>query len=134
MERCSDDGEPSGTAGRPMLDLLVGAGVHDVLAVVTRYFGGTLLGTGGIVRAYSAATKEALENCEIRQKEVGYRMTIATDYVDLGKIQYLAAARELKRRKCRLWGKMCRLRMRSLRRKSMPLKKNWLTKPVENVR
>ena len=96
VERCSDDGEPSGTAGRPMLDLLVGAGVHDVLAVVTRYFGGTLLGTGGLVRAYSAATKEALENCEIRQKEVGYRMTIATDYVDLGKIQYLAAARELK--------------------------------------
>ena len=96
VERCSDDGEPSGTAGRPMLDLLVGAGVHDVLAVVTRYFGGTLLGTGGLVRAYSAATKEALENCEIRQKEVGYRLTIATDYVDLGKIQYLAAARELK--------------------------------------
>ena len=63
---------------------------------MTRYFGGTLLGTGGLVRAYSAATKEALENCEIRQKEVGYRMTIATDYVDLGKIQYLAAARELK--------------------------------------
>lgn len=105
VERCSDDGEPSGTAGRPMLDLLVGAGVHDVLAVVTRYFGGTLLGTGGLVRAYSAATKEALENCEIRQKEAGYRMTIATDYVDLGKIQYLAAAQRIKRRKCRLWGK-----------------------------
>ena len=96
VERCSDDGEPSGTAGRPMLDLLVGAGVHDALAVVTRYFGGTLLGTGGLVRAYSAATKEALENCVIRQKEAGYRMTIATDYVNLGKIQYLAAARELK--------------------------------------
>lgn len=88
-----------------MLDLLVGAGVHDVLAVVTRYFGGTLLGTGGLVRAYSAATKEALENCEIRQKEAGYRMTIATDYVDLGKIQYLGSCQRIKRRKCRLWGK-----------------------------
>lgn len=90
IERCSDDGEPSGTAGRPMLDLLVGAGVHDALAVVTRYFGGVLLGTGGLVRAYSAATKEALQKCDIREKEAGYRTTILTDYVDFGKIQYLA--------------------------------------------
>ena len=96
LTRCSDDGEPAQTAGRPMLDVLLGEDVHNVCVVVTRYFGGTLLGTGGLVRAYSAATKEALENCEIRQKAVGYRMTIATDYVDLGKIQYLAAARELK--------------------------------------
>ena len=91
IERCSDDGEPSGTAGRPMLDLLVGAGVHDALAVVTRYFGGVLLGTGGLVRAYSAATKEALQKCDIREKEAGYRTTILADYVDFGKIQYLAA-------------------------------------------
>lgn len=90
IERCSDDGEPSGTAGRPMLDLLVGAGVHDALAVVTRYFGGVLLGTGGLVRAYSAATKEALQKCDIREKEAGYRTTILADYVDFGKIQYLA--------------------------------------------
>lgn len=91
IERCSDDGEPSGTAGRPMLDLLVGAGVHDALAVVTRYFGGVLLGTGGLVRAYSAATKEALQKCDIREKEAGYRTTILADYVDFGKIQFLAA-------------------------------------------
>ena len=91
IERCSDDGEPSGTAGRPMLDLLVGAGVHDALAVVTRYFGGVLLGTGGLVRAYSAATQEALQKCDIREKEAGYRTTILADYVDFGKIQYLAA-------------------------------------------
>ena len=91
IERCSDDGEPTGTAGRPMLDLLVGAGVHDALAVVTRYFGGVLLGTGGLVRAYSAATKEALQKCDIREKEAGYRTTILADYVDFGKIQYLAA-------------------------------------------
>ena len=91
IERCSDDGEPSGTAGRPMLDLLVGAGVHDALAVVTRYFGGVLLGTGGLVRAYLAATKEALQKCDIRETEAGYRTTILADYVDFGKIQYLAA-------------------------------------------
>ena len=51
ISRCSDDGEPSGTAGKPMLDVLLGAGVHNVCVVVTRYFGGTLLGTGGLVRA-----------------------------------------------------------------------------------
>ena len=56
--RCSDDGEPSGTAGRPMLDVVQGAGLRNVLVVVTRYFGGTLLGTGGLVRAYSQAVQE----------------------------------------------------------------------------
>ena len=58
--RCNDDGEPSQTAGRPMLDVLLGEDVHNCCAVVTRYFGGTLLGTGGLVRAYSAAVKEGL--------------------------------------------------------------------------
>ena len=53
--RCSDDGEPSGTAGRPMLDVILGEDIYNVAAVVTRYFGGILLGTGGLVRAYSAA-------------------------------------------------------------------------------
>ena len=61
--RCSDDGEPSGTAGRPMLDILDGQGIYNVVAVVTRYFGGTLLGTGGLVRAYSGAMKEGLNHC-----------------------------------------------------------------------
>ncbi len=59
-ERCSDDGEPSGTAGRPILDVLTGNGIHNAAAVVTRYFGGTLLGTGGLVRSYTAAVKDAL--------------------------------------------------------------------------
>lgn len=90
-ERCSDDGEPSGTAGRPMLDVLVGQGLHDVLVVVTRYFGGTLLGTGGLVRAYSAAVKAGLEACVVQEKIQGYLVKIQTDYNGLGKIQYIAA-------------------------------------------
>ena len=61
LMRCSDDGEPSGTAGRPMLDVLAGAGLCNIVVVVTRYFGGTLLGTGGLVRAYSGAVKAGLE-------------------------------------------------------------------------
>lgn len=93
--RYSDDGEPSGTAGRPMLDIITGQGIHDVLVVVTRYFGGTLLGTGGLVRAYSAAVKEGLANCTILEKCRGYLVTVRTDYNNLGKIQYAAAEMEL---------------------------------------
>ena len=89
-ERCSDDGEPSGTAGRPMLDVLTGQGLHDVLVVVTRYFGGTLLGTGGLVRAYSAAVKEGLAHCRIQEKIRGCLVTFETDYNGLGKVQYIA--------------------------------------------
>ena len=63
--RYSDDGEPQGTAGKPILDMLVKSGVDDVCVVVTRYFGGTLLGTGGLMVAYREATKEALKNAEM---------------------------------------------------------------------
>lgn len=87
-ERCSDDGEPSGTAGRPMLDVLLGEGVHNVAVVVTRYFGGTLLGTGGLVRAYSRAVQEGLKNSVIIEKQEGTLLTLKTDYNGIGKIQY----------------------------------------------
>ncbi len=87
--RCSDDGEPSGTAGRPMLDVLAGSRVTNVCVVVTRYFGGTLLGTGGLVRAYSAAVKEGLANCEIIRKISGHSVDIDCDYNDFGRIQYM---------------------------------------------
>lgn len=89
VSRCSDDGEPSGTAGKPMLDVLLGAGLHNVCVVVTRYFGGTLLGTGGLVRAYSQAVQEGLANSLIAEKIMSCRMKIYTDYNGIGKIQYI---------------------------------------------
>ena len=66
--KCSDDGEPSGTAGRPMLDILQKEGLTDILCVVTRYFGGTLLGTGGLVRAYSSALKDAIDKSAFKNE------------------------------------------------------------------
>ncbi len=89
IQRCSDDGEPSQTAGRPMLDVLLGEGIHNVVVVVTRYFGGTLLGTGGLVRAYSGAAKEGLNNSILVTKHVGSKYEIDTDYTGIGKIQYI---------------------------------------------
>ena len=80
LQRCSDDGEPSQTAGRPMLDVLLGAEVHNICVVVTRYFGGTLLGTGGLVRAYSGAVQEGLSNSTIVEKCLGRQLDITTDY------------------------------------------------------
>lgn len=89
LKRCSDDGEPSGTAGCPMLEVLEGEGIRNVAVVVTRYFGGTLLGTGGLVRAYSASVKAGLASSVIITKIPGVKLKIETDYTGLGKIQYL---------------------------------------------
>ena len=93
--RCSDDGEPAGTAGKPMLDVLTGEDLHDTAVVVTRYFGGTLLGTGGLVRAYQGAVKEGLQASTVITKRLGYRYEIGTDYTGLGKLQYLLASRQI---------------------------------------
>lgn len=95
IQRCSDDGEPSGTAGKPMLDVLLGEEIHDVVVVVTRYFGGTLLGTGGLVRAYSNSAKEGLLASKVITKIHGQKITIQTDYTGLGKIQYILGQRGL---------------------------------------
>lgn len=92
ISHCSDDGEPSKTAGRPMLDVLLGEDIHNICVVVTRYFGGTLLGTGGLVRAYQGALKAGLENCKIIDKCFGKRFLVKTDYNGIGKLQYLAAS------------------------------------------
>ena len=93
LARFSDDGEPGGTAGKPMLDVLMGEDIHNVAVVVTRYFGGTLLGTGGLVRAYSGATKEGLAHSQIISRIRGIKLSVDTEYGDLGKIQYILGER-----------------------------------------
>lgn len=93
--RCSDDGEPSQTAGKPMMDVLAGAGLTNTAVVVTRYFGGTLLGTGGLVRAYSAAVQEGLKNSRIITKYWGTELLVGTDYNGIGKLQYLFGQRQI---------------------------------------
>lgn len=91
LTRCSDDGEPAGTAGRPMLDVLLREEIHNTAVVVTRYFGGVLLGTGGLVRAYQKATQEGLAVSTIIEKRLGKELHIHTDYTGIGKLQYLFA-------------------------------------------
>ena len=95
LVRCSDDGEPGGTAGRPMLDVLLGENLYNTAVVVTRYFGGTLLGTGGLVRAYSRAVQEGLAQSDIIEKIYGAILQIETDYNGLGKIQYLIGEKKI---------------------------------------
>lgn len=89
LTRCSDDGEPGGTAGRPMLEVLLGEGIRNVAVVVTRYFGGVLLGTGGLVRAYTQAVKAGLQNCVTGRMRRGWEVEVETDYTGIGKILYL---------------------------------------------
>lgn len=93
--RCSDDGEPAQTAGRPMLDVLLGEGLCNVAVVVTRYFGGVLLGTGGLVRAYQRAVREGLLASTVIERREGIRLSVGTDYTGLGRLQHLIAQREL---------------------------------------
>lgn len=89
LTRCSDDGEPGGTAGRPMLEVLLGEGIRNIAVVVTRYFGGVLLGTGGLVRAYTQAVKEGLRSCTVGRMRSGWEVEVGTDYNGVGKILYL---------------------------------------------
>ncbi len=84
----SDDGEPSQTAGMPILNVLKGQEIHDALIVVTRYFGGTLLGTGGLVRSYTNASKAAIENAVVLEAVEGFRATAEIPYTLVGKIKY----------------------------------------------
>jgi uncharacterized YigZ family protein len=80
----SDDGEPSGTAGRPILDVIEGAEITDVIVVVTRYYGGTKLGTGGLARAYSEVAAKAVEKAEIAQRYLtkSFRISLRFSYFD----------------------------------------------------
>lgn len=91
--RYSDDGEPSGTAGRPILEVLTASGIRGLTLVVTRYFGGTLLGTGGLVRAYTQAAQAGLANSRVTVMRYGYTVTVGTDYNGIGRIQYLLGQR-----------------------------------------
>lgn len=95
LTKCSDDGEPAGTAGRPMLDVLLKENIHNAAVVVTRYFGGVLLGTGGLVRAYQQATKAGLSASEIIEKKDGAVLFIRTDYTGIGRLQYLFAQEKI---------------------------------------
>ena len=85
----SDDGEPGGTAGRPMVSIIEGSGILEIVAVVTRYFGGTKLGTGGLVRAYGGALRDALARLPTDTMTLHHRARFTIDYALYGTLQYL---------------------------------------------
>lgn len=91
IQRFSDDGEPSGTAGKPILDIINSQDLKNCLIVVTRYFGGTLLGTGGLIRAYQAAAKEGVEASDLVEVYEGVTADIDSDYNNIGKLQYICS-------------------------------------------
>ena len=93
--RFSDDGEPSGTAGSPMLNIITSKNLTNILVVVTRYFGGTLLGTGGLVRAYTGAFQEALNSCEEIKKDLGVNVKIVISYSELEKMKYYLKQKDI---------------------------------------
>ena len=88
LRRSSDDGEPAGTAGRPMLEVLAGRGLSDVVAVVTRYFGGVKLGTGGLARAYSDAVVRAIDAAPRVRRAVVVPVTVTVAHADAGRIEH----------------------------------------------
>ncbi len=93
--RCSDDGEPGGTAGKPILEVILGSGIRNIVIVVTRYFGGTLLGTGGLIRAYTEAAKAGIADAVILDKISGIRCEMEAEYTDLGKIRYILSQNDV---------------------------------------
>lgn len=88
LTRSSDDGEPAGTAGMPMLEALLASGLSDVVAVVTRWFGGTLLGTGGLVRAYSQAVREAVAAAPVLTRERRRLLSLRADHAAAGRVEH----------------------------------------------
>lgn len=89
LERYADDGEPSGTAGMPMLEVLRGVDLKNVMVVAVRYFGGTKLGTGGLVRAYTQVVQDVIGNAAVIIKQLGVLLAITVDYHLSGKLEYL---------------------------------------------
>ena len=96
VQRFSDDGEPQGTAGSPMLNIITSQNLNNIVVIVTRYFGGILLGTGGLVRAYSDALKKALDNSKIIQKDLGLEACLEVAYPDLEKLKYYLKQNEIR--------------------------------------
>ena len=96
INRFSDDGEPSGTAGAPMLNILTSKNLSNCLVVVTRYFGGILLGTGGLVRAYTGAMQEALSGITEINKDIGIEVKFEVTYSDLEKLKYYLKQNDIK--------------------------------------
>ncbi len=88
IEKMSDDGEPSGTAGGSIMNVLIGNNLLNVLVIVTRYFGGILLGTGGLVKAYSQVTSEALKCAETKKMQKATEMILTTNYSNLEQLKY----------------------------------------------
>lgn len=95
INRFSDDGEPSGTAGAPMLNIINSKELTNILVIVTRYFGGILLGTGGLVRAYTSSVQEALRKIVEINKEQGLEVKIVATYQDLEKIKYYLKQKDI---------------------------------------
>lgn len=95
VEKSSDDGEPSGTAGGPMLNILQKSNLCNVVVIVTRYFGGILLGTGGLVRAYSDAAQKAIEKCIKVYKVEGIEIEVKVDYANLDIFKYYCKNNEI---------------------------------------
>ena len=95
VERFSDDGEPQGTAGAPLLDIIKKRNLNNILVVITRYFGGTLLGTGGLVKAYSDVFNLALNNAKIVNKDKGIEYEIKIKYENLEKIKYICQSENI---------------------------------------
>jgi uncharacterized YigZ family protein len=95
ITKCSDNGEPSGTAGKPILEVITGAGLTNILIVVTRYFGGVLLGTGGLVRAYTQAAQAGVAASQVGEKVYGRLLAMTIDYGRVGAVQYYLAQNDI---------------------------------------
>ena len=95
LKRFSDDGEPSGTAGSPILNVIEKNNLCNVLIIVTRYFGGILLGAGGLVRAYTESATKAVEKANVTEKQLGYEIEIELSYQDLPKLKYYCEKKQI---------------------------------------
>ena len=95
ITKCSDNGEPSGTAGKPILEVINGSGITNILVVVTRYFGGVLLGTGGLVRAYTQAAQAGIANSLVGEMVYSQLLTLEANYNMINNVQYYLSQNDI---------------------------------------